>query len=389
MDFSVSGKNIPGILKNIIADINTPGHRSKSNIDSYIGRWNLFAGQVKKEVPEVIAADENRTLLYGELSPGCVLCKKGKWDCVFITMNCNLDCSFCYSPRKVSRQKASSAFGDNIKSVAESYRRLGIKGIGFTGGEPLMEYGSLISWFKRLKRQLPDNYFWVYTNGLLLSKKYVDVFSENKLDEIRFNLAATGYCDRDVLSMAEYASKKIQGITVEIPAIPKDKDILLSSLASWVSAGVKYLNLHELISEPGTNSEMYNEQCGMLTLNDGHRTGIQEQSKFLILDVIKFVKKNKLSLNINICSLSNKLKQVRDRRNNFGRLLKNDYEKITDGEFLETILVYRDSKDFRFINPEFYDENSYKSYNAVRLLRHAPLSVYDSNERYFKVCKIK
>jgi pyruvate formate-lyase activating enzyme-like uncharacterized protein len=389
MDHSLPQNNMPRVLENIIADINNQGKKSKSDTGRYLSQWKRFAVSLKKEVPGIIAEDKNTTLRYGKMSPGCILCKKGKWDCIFMTMDCNLDCSFCYSPAKQRQHTRKSAFGSSIEQVADRYRRLGIKGIGFTGGEPLMEFESLIAWIKGLRHRLPGNYIWVYTNGLLLKEKYVDTITGSGLDEIRFNLAATGYSNKDILSIARYASRKIPAITVEIPAVPQDRDMLLPALESWIKAGVKYLNLHELICEPGTNSEIYREQCDMLTLEDGHRTGIMAQSRLLILEVLKFAEKKRLSLNINICSLSNKLKQIRDRRNNFGRLLKKSYERISDREFLETILIYRNSRDFRFINPGSYYEDRYKSYNAVRLIRRAPLSVYDTDEKYFNFQRIK
>ena len=64
---------------------------------------------------------------------------------------------------------------------------------------PFLEPQLTFSLIETLRRELVDRYLWLYTNGLLLRSEHIDRLAALGLDEIRFNTAATGYSDPNVL----------------------------------------------------------------------------------------------------------------------------------------------------------------------------------------------
>ncbi|HEX3006161.1 MAG TPA: hypothetical protein VHO90_00940, partial [Bacteroidales bacterium] len=52
----------------------------------------------------------------------------------------------------------------------------------------------------------------------------------------------------------------------ECPAVPAEESKLLKSLKSWESVGIRYINLHELMYEPGTPSSLLDwDKVGLVT----------------------------------------------------------------------------------------------------------------------------
>ena len=108
-------------------------------------------------------------------------------------MGCNLDCEFCYSPHAIPRDYAGSTFGASLEQIAANHAQTHITGISFSGGEPFVDAPKLFEWVAWFKNLYPDKYYWVYTNGLLADDGKLRGLAELGIDEIRFNLAATGY----------------------------------------------------------------------------------------------------------------------------------------------------------------------------------------------------
>ena len=379
-------ENIPDILKEIYN--NLPVYCS--NADELKSIWNEYIHLSKTRFPEISIDHDGDTVRLGELSPGCLLCKNGKWDCSFITPTCNQNCEFCISPLLNRSKIPISAYGKTMKDRIANYKKVKIKGVSFSGGEPFLNFMEIITRLNALKKELPENYYWLYTNGTLVTKAQIDILADSGINEIRYNTAATAYNDKKILRIIEYSAQKIENVTVEIPVILKDKEILLAAIPDYVNAGIRYINLHELMKEDNTPSQrLYDENFKQFIFQDGHTTEISLDSKFLVNEIIRKMIDSKAKININFCSTMNKLRQIRKRRANMIRLLKKSHEKVVDEEYLETVFIFRDKDAYQFIHPDDWRDKraNYKNYSNVALKKIAPLSVFNE-ARYISAHKL-
>lgn len=348
-----------------------------SNLDALRPAWAAHTSRVREQVPDVHLEDEGEILFLGELSPGCRACKQGTWDCIFVTMHCNLDCAFCYSPHAISKNYLGSAFGNTPEQIAANYARTEITGVSFSGGEPFMQIGRLLDWATWFRERYPTKYYWVYTNGLLAEEKYTRELAARGLDEIRFNMAATGYDHPTVIAHLAAAARWIPNVTVEIPAIPEHAGKLFSSLALWAAIGVRFLNLHELMYEPGTNSALMGGTRQPIVTLDGHYSEINPHSRALTLAAMEHVQQEKLPLSVNDCSLQSKIRQLRGRRRSLAPLTKAPHEKLVRDEVYESYCAFCDDTSL-YVHPEdiaLWKER--RDYRLVHIVRTAPLSLDD------------
>ncbi len=341
-------------------------------------RWQDYITQAGRQVPNLTIENDGEAVYLGQLSPGCLACKNGTWDCVFTTMRCNLNCNFCCSPHIVAKDFEGSGFGSSPEQIMENHSKTTITGISFSGGEPFVHTQKLFDWISRFKKQLPQKYTWLYTNGVLITRTDLQQLQKLGIDEIRFNLAATGYNNSRVLKNLACAAQLIPNVTVENPAIPEHAEKILANLEVWASLGVRYLNLHELMYEEGTNAaSMPGLRCAIL-LKDGHRTDVNPESRFLTLTVMKKVQGDNLPLSVNDCSMQSKIRQLRGRRRSLAPFLKETYEKLQD-EVYECYCAYRNQEDYFFLHPDSIHQTRriHPDYRYVRLARTAPLSLSD------------
>lgn len=349
-----------------------------TNLDALQPAWAAHLARAQDQIHGLQNEDEGEILYLDQLSPGCQACKAGTWDCIFITIACNLDCAFCYSPRIIPRDYAGSQMGSTLEEIAANYERTEITGISFSGGEPFLLPEKLFEWVAWFTSRFPDRYYWVYTNGLLADKEKLQRLADLGVGEVRFNLAATGYDHPHVLDNLAAAARCLPHVTVEIPAIPEHGDKLLASLANWCDLGVRFLNLHELLYEPGTNSAAMAGARWAIVTPDGHRSAINPASRELTLAVMGRVQDEGLPLAVNDCSLPSKLRQLRGRRRCLAPLTKEPYERLVGDQFLESYCAYRNG-DLFFFSPDSLAEmqRCHPDHQFVHLARTAPLSVYD------------
>lgn len=381
-----SGKHIPDILTDILKGI-TP---IRSNITELQSGWQRYITDLKTELPEITIKDDSDTVCLASLSPGCRRCKIGEWDCLFVTPDCNLNCQFCISPFQ-NRRIPISAFGKTPAECIPRYRNAGITGVSFSGGEPFLEFETVAAWLQELKSEFPDNYYWIYTNGILVNREHIDVLSDLGLDEIRFNTAATDYQDPDVMRLIEYAAGKLSSVAVEVPVLRKDHAALREALPDYADAGVTFINLHELMREKNTPSQhLQNESFRTFVLPDGHVTDVSMDSRAVVKELIHTILASNLPLHLNFCSMMNKLRQIRKRRSRMAKVMKNTFENLVDDEYLESIFVFRDKTRHQWLHPnEWNDQKSrFAGQTVFKLKKLAPLSVWDTG-RYISAHQLE
>jgi pyruvate formate-lyase activating enzyme-like uncharacterized protein len=356
--------------------------RPESNLDALQPVWQEYVSKARGLLQGLYVEGDGEVLYLGGLSPGCQACKEGTWDCIFTTMRCNLDCQFCYSPHAIPRDYAGSLLGSTPEQIAGNHARTTITGISFSGGEPFVDTARLFDWVSWFTSRYPEKYYWVYTNGLLATEDKLRRLAELGVDEIRFNLAATGYDHPQVLENLAAAARQISSVTVEIPAIPQHAAKLLSCLADWSARGVRYLNLHELMYEPGTNSATMPGPRRAIVTADGHRSEINPESRLLTLAVMQHVQEEGLPLAVNDCSLQSKIRQLRGRRRSLVPLMKEPHEEFVRGEVYESCCAYGDEEHLTFFLPDSLARmrQLHPEYRFVRLVRTAPLSIGDKGK---------
>ena len=372
-----SATETPASLRAIYEEVGR-FRREPSNLEAFQETWQEHVSRARRQVCDIHIEADGEIVYLGDLSPGCRACKEGTWDCIFTTMRCNLDCEFCYSPHAIPSEYAGSVFGVTPEEIGANHARTRITGVSFSGGEPFLDVQKLFDWVAYFTARWPQKYYWVYTNGLLADEESLRRLGELGVDEIRFNTAATGYDHPTVMQNLAATARFIPNVTIEIPAIPEHGSKLLSCLAEWCAAGVRFLNLHELMYEPGTNAASMAGARRTVVTPDGHRTAINPESRALTLAVMKRVQEEGLPLSVNDCSLQSKLRQLRGRRRSLAPLVKAAHERLVEGQVYESYCAYR-REEVHFFHPDSIAEmrQRYPDHQFVRLVRTAPLSLQD------------
>lgn len=267
-----------------------------------------------------------------DISPGCRLCGQGHWSCLFINGVCNAACFYCPSSQKDTGPPVTSAVEfARARDYADYVRAFGIKGVGFSGGEPLINFDRVTEYLRTLRTKVNEPvYTWMYTNGILVTEDKLKTLRDLGLDEIRFDLSAVDYD----LSGITKAINVIPAVTVEIPAIPDDLEKTKSLVGRLYDLGVNYLNLHQI------RCTMFNApkliQKGY-TFVHGPGVAVLE-TELTALELIQYALENGIGLPVNYCSFTYRNQfQKAAARNRNARLVKKEWEDATATGFIRNL----------------------------------------------------
>ena len=271
----------------------------------------------------------------GSLSPGCVICSRGGWGCNYINRLCNRACYFCKrdhegmvcEPEPETMGQLFHHPGQHVDFV----RSLGVEGVGFSGGEPLLEPARLLAHVGALRNAFGRSlYLWMYSNGDRVTREILLALRDAGLDEIRFNLAARGY-DLGPIALARGI---IPTVTVEIPAIPEDSQRVRELLPEMKAAGVAFLNLHQL----SHFKQSFRTLAARGYLVQAEPGLTVPQSEECALALMLHASESKLELPINYCSYRyRELFQARGARMQRARAALRPGEQITLAGYLRAI----------------------------------------------------
>jgi pyruvate formate-lyase activating enzyme-like uncharacterized protein len=274
------------------------------------------------------------------LSPGCRLCAEGKWSCLFINGCCNGACFYC--PARQDDEGVPSTNTVEFPRVNDYIAYLEefkFTGVSLSGGEPLLTFDKSLDYLTKIKKRFGDNiYFWMYTNGLLFDADKAAKLRDAGLDEIRFDIGATGYR----LDYLKDAIGVIPTVTVEIPAVPEKKELMQDKLRELYDTGVDYVNLHQLRLTPHNIRHFVKHGY---TFSHGAKVTVPA-SELTALELIHYSKEQKINLPINYCSFvyKNRFQGAGARRRAAAYMAK-DFEDITENGYIRTLEIKADEKD--------------------------------------------
>jgi pyruvate formate-lyase activating enzyme-like uncharacterized protein len=315
----------------------------------------------------------------GDLSPGCLICGQGDWLCLYTKSKCTARCFFC--PQDGKRKEEPHLYYDmrikfDTPQVTIDYLdRFKMRGISFSGGEPFVALGEILKHIKRIKKRFgKDMYIWIYTNGDLVNKDKLMRLKEAGLNEIRFNISSRNYD----LRPAELAVNIIDTVTVEIPAIPEDYEIVKKCLVKMQDIGVKHLNLHGLQASPFNYNNFLKRGYTFLHLPNYPIF----ESELCALELIKYAVDNKITLPINYCSNTYKFNfQGRGNRMKLVHFVKENFEEVTDLGYIRRLSAEGRQADIKklveILKADKRNNNLWKlSNNETKIFMHWALIKY-------------
>ncbi|MFH1157244.1 MAG: radical SAM protein [Pseudomonadota bacterium] len=274
----------------------------------------------------------------GPLSPGCRLCGQGTWSCLFINNICNARCFYCPSSQDEVGVPGTNALDfKNPEDYADYIRTFDIRGVSFSGGEPMMTSDLVLKYLKILRKRVHSPlHVWMYTNGILITQDKLKILRDAGLDEIRFDISANRY----LLEKAALAVGVIPTVTVEIPAIPEDMQRLKSTAAELDSMGVNHLNLHQIRCTAYNRNNLIERGYTFL---HGPKVTVLE-TELAALELMACALEKKISLPVNYCSFSyrHQYQSAGTRRRNALKI-RAGWEDITQNGHIRTLAVTGDA----------------------------------------------
>ena len=230
------------------------------------------------------------------LSPGCRRCGDGDWSCLFINGRCNGRCFYCPTAQDDGGPPVTNGLAfTNPEEYADYVAALGFGGVSISGGEPLLTPDLTLAYLTAVRKRCGDDvHLWLYTNGTLLTAELCSRLKDAGLNEIRFDLGAVRYN----LKKLRLAVGCIETVTVEIPAVPEDEELLRLKMVEMAGAGVKHLNLHQMRLTPHNFGPL--TERGYTFLHGEKVTVLG--SELSALRSVRFALEQGLSLPVNYCS---------------------------------------------------------------------------------------
>lgn len=268
------------------------------------------------------------------LSRGCEICTQGKWSCLFVNGRCNCRCFYCPTGQDLTGVPTTNTVPfPKVGDYVDYIRKLGFTGVSFSGGEPLLTLDTTLEYLRAVKDAFGGNvYTWLYTNGTLATRDTLMQLKTAGLDEIRFDIGATGLN----LDAARQAADIVDVITVEIPAIPEEFEVMKKKIVEMQKAGIHHLNLHQLRLTPHNLPHV--NQRGYTFLH-GERVTVLE-SELTALRLIRWAQEEGIPLPINYCSFvyKNRFQRAAARRKS-AEFIRKPHEDITGNGYIRTLEI--------------------------------------------------
>ena len=268
--------------------------------------------------PEGVPWDPSRpacTLFTGapdRFPAGCRSCLLGSGlSAVRKTNRCNAACPFCYD---YGCLEDIPPIGEGLWEIGGGrYREEDLSlvlalqkkptGVAYVYLEPFMEIEKYYGIIRRFRQA--DVHQHMYTNGTLATEENLRALGEAGLDELRFNLGASGTSDRVIEAMA-IAKKYIPRVGIETPMTREFFKALNAKKEKILATGIDFMNCAELHLNDNNLPNYFGEP--MYVCRMGYLSHII--SRDLTLQVMKTAAEEKWPIAVHDCS--NKTKIARD-----------------------------------------------------------------------------
>lgn len=230
------------------------------------------------------------------LSPGCQICASGGWSCLFINGRCNASCFYCPASQDETGEPQTNGIPfATPDDYAEYVAAFGFSGASISGGEPLLTLDRTLAYIDAVRRRCGAAvHLWMYTNGTLLTREIAAELRAAGLGEIRFDIGASKYD----LGRLQLAVGVIPTVTVEIPAVPEEEELLRSKLVEMAAIGVQHLNLHQMRLTPHNFRHLAGRGY---TFVHGEKVTVLE-SELSALRLVRYAIEQGIDLPVNYCS---------------------------------------------------------------------------------------
>ena len=271
-----------------------------------------------------------------QLAKACQLCVQGRKSVLYLTGLCPRDCYYC--PLSDTRKNKDVIFINerkirNINQIIEEIKLSKSKGVGITGGDPLLKLKRTITAIKLLKKEFGKAFhIHLYTSLNLVTKASLSKLSKAGLDELRLH---PDLDNKSLWPKIKLAKNYPWKLGIELPCIPgyyKNTVELINLAHNHIS----FLNINELeISD--TNTCKLSEH-GFKTKDKISYAikGSHQQA----LKLLAYIKINHPHLPVHYCTA--KLKdsiQLKNRLILRAKSIKQPYELVSaDGMLLKGII---------------------------------------------------
>ncbi|MBI1389787.1 MAG: radical SAM protein [bacterium] len=266
------------------------------------------------------------------LSPGCAICTQGTWSCLFINGRCNCRCFYCPSPQDEDQVPTTNTVPFSKAGDYVDYLRLmKFAGASLSGGEPLLSLETSVQYISAIKKAFSGAmHTWLYTNGTLATRDALGALQRAGLDEIRFDIGATGL----KLDALKNAIGLFKTVTVEIPAIPDDFEAMKDKIREMAACGVNHLNLHQLRLTQHNYPHLVKRNY---TYIHGERVTVFE-SELTALRLIQWARQEEIGLPINYCSFvyKNRFQRAAARKCSADLVCK-PHEDVTEAGYIRSL----------------------------------------------------
>ncbi len=215
---------------------------------------------------------------------------------LFVTGLCSERCFYC--PISPSRRGKDVVFINDVKvddiekDVFCEIAASGSKGVGITGGDPLIRLDRTIEIIKNLKDVFGDDFhIHLYTAGTLLKDEIMSKLVNAGLDEIRVH----------VISESSWRAIKLAvnypiSVGIENPVIPGSVNELKNLIIRAHSLEVDFVNLNELEFSEGNYVNLR-----LRGIKPRSGSVAAEGSEELAIKVIRWVEDTGIEINLHYC----------------------------------------------------------------------------------------
>ena len=296
-------------------------------------------------MPRKIEETAGKSLVIGKLPIGCQYCIQGQKLVLFATGLCNKpqDC-FWYCPLSENRRDRDVIYANELSVTGDSdivleANLMSAKGVGITGGEPLL-FPQRVNHYIRLLKESFTSKFHVhlYTNGLFLTKELLSQLVEAGLDELRFQPC------KDITEQLKWTEEYELDVGIEVPVIPTknyiDKIKYFVKLLENIDGS--FINLNEFEFTESQASELKNRG---FVLKEGTFAAVQG-SESTAIELLDWILLNS-DITAHYCPIVTKDQyQFKNRLRRRAKNVAKPFEKVTeDGLLLKGVIKGEFSKN--------------------------------------------